>query len=310
MQASQATNEPRLPRQVLKRSAEVQALLDARRTASEPETPPTEGTPSAALPPSADPVPPAAVPREQDPAYWKHRFEVTSGLLRREREERAADAERFLQQTTELQGQIQTLRTSQSSDKAIDLTAFLTQEQIENLGEDESRAIVSTAIKAAQATVMQAMEAEIQPLKARQANDEERRKRDARDRFLDALIELVPDYDVIDKSEGFEAWLAEADPASGLERQVLLTKYVQKGDAAKVAKLFKDYKASEAPLPIPPATPAGTGAAPQGEVRPASALTAPTNQEIREFFKRAALGQVKDAERTQFEARLKLLGPR
>ena len=37
MQASQATNETRLPRQVLKRSAEIQARLDAERAAREPE---------------------------------------------------------------------------------------------------------------------------------------------------------------------------------------------------------------------------------------------------------------------------------
>ena len=75
MQASQATNETRLPRQVLKRSAEIQARLDAERAAREPETPPTEGAPTGVTPtPPADPAPPAADPREQDPAYWRHRF--------------------------------------------------------------------------------------------------------------------------------------------------------------------------------------------------------------------------------------------
>lgn len=307
MQASQATNETRLPRQVLKRSAEIQARLDAERAAREPETPSLEVQPPT---PTAEPTPPAAVPREQDPAYWKHRFEVTSGLLRREREERAADAERYLQQTNELQGQIQTLRTSQSSDKAVDLAAFLTPEQIETLGEDESRTIVSTALKAAQATVKQALDAEIQPLKERQAHDEQRRKRDARDRFLDALTELVPDYETIDATDGFKAWLAEEDPASGLERQELLNRYVERTNAAKVAKLFADYKASLTPQPLPPVTPAGTGAVPQGEVRPAAVLTPPTSQEIKDFYKRAAIGKVTDAERAQFEARRKLLGRR
>lgn len=310
MQASQAPNEPRLPRQVLKRSAEIQAHLDAQRTARESETQPTEATPLSVTPtPPVEPAPPAADPREQDPAYWKHRFEVTSGLLRREREGRATDADGFLQQITELQGQIQTLRASSQSSAPVDLSAFLTPEQIEQLGEDESQTIVSTALKAAQTTVRQALEAEIKPLKARQANDEQRRVRDARDRFVDALIELVPDYEAIDATDGFKLWLTQEDPASGLERQELLDKHVQRFDAAKVAKLFKDYKTSLA-RPVPPATPAGTGAVPQGDVRLSAVLTAPTSREIKDFFTRAALGKVTDAERAQFEARRKLLGRR
>lgn len=311
MQASQATNETRLPRQVLKRSAEIQARLDAERAAREPETPPMEGAPTGVTPtPPADPAPPAADPREQDPAYWRHRFEVTSGLLRREREGRAADADGFLQQITELQGQIQTLRASSQSSDKLDLAAFLTPEQIETLGEDESRTIVSTALKAAQATVKQTLEAEIQPLKARQASDEQRRARDVRNRFVDALTELVPDYEAIDATDGFKEWLAQDDPASGLERQEMLDRYVQRFDAVKVAKLFKDYKASLTPQPLPPVTPAGTGAVPQGEVRPAAVLTPPTSQEIKDFYKRAAIGKVTDTERAQFEARRKLLGRR
>ena len=39
-------------------------------------------------------------------------------------------------------------------------------------------------------------------------------------------------------------------------------------------------------------------------------LAAPTGDEVKDFYKRSALGKVKDSERVEFEARLKLRTPR
>lgn len=308
MPASEAQSTVRLPRQVLRRSAEIQAHLDAQRATPETGQPPAVDTPPT---PPAEPNPPvpAVDPRESDPAYWKHRFEVTSGYLRRERQERAAEADGYLQQIAGLQGQVQTLQTqldSKAPAEQIDLSAFYTPEQIEQLGEDECRAMAATALKAAQNTVRRSLDAELKPLRERQAADEDRRARTAQQAFLDALAEWVPDWQTIDESDDFKVWLAQEDESSGMERQQLMDAHVGRGDAKKVANLFKAYKASIA-RPLPPVTPAGTGAVPQSEIRSQPALTPPTTKEIKDYYKRAALKQVSNEERTVFEARRKLL---
>jgi hypothetical protein len=78
-------------------------------------------------------------------------------------------------------------------------------------------------------------------------------------------------------------------------------------NALKVAKLFKDYLASKAPPP-PPVAAVGRGAAPADELPPGDAIETqpPSPAEIKEFYKRSALGKVTDQQRASFEARLKL----
>ena len=72
--------------------------------------------------------------------------------------------------------------------------------------------------------------------------------------FTDALTALVPDFDEVDKTDGWLHWLAQDDEQSGITRQALLDAYVRKGDVKKTASLFAAYRASTAP----PANSAGS----------------------------------------------------
>ena len=362
-QASQALNETRLPRAVLRRSAAIQARLDAQKAESEapvadPNAPPAPPSAEAAPPVATTPPAPAQDPRENDPAYWKQRFNVTAGVLRAERDERAAEAADFNRRIAELEDQIRNLQaTAPSASAAVDATTILTQEQIETLGTEEAQAVVDAALKVARETAQKAIEAEVKPLRdarARDAADAQRArdnafleklyelapdlddkdenwlawlaqedeatglqrqailtqhvaKRDRDNAFIEKLYELAPDLD--DKDENWLAWLAQEDEATGLQRQVILTQHVAKRDPIKAAKMHAQWKASTAAPapPAPPVSPSGSGAAPAGlDPRQPTMLKAPTQAEIKDFYKRASLGRVTDAQRVEFEARLKL----
>jgi hypothetical protein len=312
MQATPASNETRLPRAVLRRSAAIAERIQARESEAAPAAEPTPpATPSAEAAPSADPTPsapaaPPVDPRESDPAYWKQRFKVTEGVLRAERTEREAEAQRFNQQLTELQDQIRTLQAS-APEGEIDMGQFLTPEQIDTLGEEEARAVVKAAMNVAQSEVRKVVEAELKPLRDQRQADEASASRNAKVAFVEALTEILPNFGEIDASDGWKLWLTQDDPETGIQRQAILDAHVKKGDAKKVAGMFQKYEKEHA-LPQPPVAPSGSGAVPSGDILAANAagLRPLTAAEIRDFFKRASLGKVTDAERVTFEARRKL----
>ena len=309
MQAASAKNETRLPRAVLKVSEAIKAHIDAR---NEPKTDPVDPNappvdPSAQATPPADPNPPAD-PRAADPAYWKQRFEVTAGVLKAERDGRKADAQGFQQQISELREQMRSLQTTQTPSTAVDLGQFFTPEQVTLLGEDEATAIAKAALSTAQKTVKDAIEAEIKPLKDAAKNAQVQEAKDRATAFQDKLTEQVPNWQAIDAGDDWKAWLAEEDESTGVERQGLLDAHVSKANAVKVAAMFRAFLKTKE-LPVPPVTPNGTGASPGGEppVQPnPQGLGKPTPAEVKDFYKRAALGKVKDQERIAFEARLRL----
>ena len=91
-------------------------------------------------------------------------------------------------------------------------------------------------------------------------------------------------------------------------RQEILNAHAGAQNAAKVASMFKRYlKESKPKAPEPPIAPHGTATNAGGSSNdaPAQAQGAPNRAEIKDYYRRAALGKVSDAERVQFEARLK-----
>lgn len=292
--------------------ARLAAQAESRAAPAENPAPPvhpsagpaTTGEPTSVV---SDPVPPVD-PRESDPAYWKQRFTVTSGMLRTERDERTRETERFNLRIAELQDQVQTLQAN-APQPELDITQFMSPEQIEQLGEDDARAVVSAAMKTAQETVRATLAAEIQPLKDRAQSDAARDLETRKRQFTDALEAAHPGFAEVDASAGWHAWLAQDNDLTGETHQALLNRLVSRADVARTAAMFKAYEKSIAPAPTPPIAPNGSGAVPQDPrptVQAGPSGGHPTPVEKREYFKRSALGKVKDAERVAFEARLKL----
>ncbi len=327
MQPSQAPNTLKLPRAVLRRSAAIDARY-APKPADEPEPNPADpNAPAATAPavpvaPAADPQPPAPAgdPRDSDPDYWRQRFQVTEGILRRERTDRRTENEGLHQQMTELQGQVRALQAQSSPTQKIDIAKYFTPEQIELYGAEQCETMAATAERAASTKAEELISAAVQPLKDAQArtatNDAEAKKQ----AFISKVTELVPDWQIIDVDPGFLAWLAEEDENTGTQRQELLNIHIRNKNAAACGRMFMNWKATQARTPapppaprVPPVAPSGSGAAP-GDTQaaapaapdPGAAMGHPSKEEKKAYFTRSALGKVKDAERTAFEARLAL----
>lgn len=307
MQASQAKNEVRLPRAVVERSARIQADLDARQAQRESELSPPAPAPAAETPPA--PTPPAADPRKDDPRYWEQRHKVTEGLLRVEREGRISDAQTASQRIAELNAQIQSLQAGAPA-APTDVSRFFTPEQVEKFGEEQCR-VMATAAEAAADVKIQAMqsrlEAQMQPLVEARKQDQTDAATRKRQDFEDALTAAYPTWRTVDVTPEWHAWLAQTDESSGLVRQSILHSHGQRHDANRIATMFRQYEESTR-APAPPVAPHGTAGNGGGNAPPppqAAQGGYPSQSEIKDFFKRSALGKVKDEERIAFEARLK-----
>ncbi len=324
-QASQPSNETRLPRAVVRR---VTAATAPRTPATTDPEPPAAAAPSdapnapaAAVPDAnapAAPNPPED-PRHSDPTYWKHRFEAVAGRLRAREDEHKAALNAIRQENDQLRSEI--LRLQQAAPASmpqatVKLEEFFSPEQIKNLGEEDATAMAQAAVAAAMKVARETVANEIKPLLTRQQEDSEAEAQRKVAEFEEAIEEAVPNYRVLDKDEGWLTWLDGEDESTGMVRQEILTRHCARLDAPKVIKMFQAYIAFATPSapPAPPVTPAGSGAS-GGDTPPAAPQRGsgyPSQAEIRDFYRRSAtkkpgdVGFVTDKERADFEARLKL----
>jgi hypothetical protein len=330
MQPTQAS-ETRLPRAVLRRSAALAERIAARGKPAEPDTliesapAAPAATPAAAPPPPAEPqaATPPADPRDSDPNYWRQRFQVTSGILTREREERATERGRLNQRVTELQGEVDTLK-SQAPEPEPKIEDFFSPEEIEKYGPEQCKVMARTAMRANRKVVKP--DAAVQPPKDPQPDEAQQR---AVAQFQDGLTEHYPNWPVADKDKRWLAWLDEIDDATGEPRGKTLDAFVVTGSFRGAAGMFKAWEKSLAPAPAaatppppppaPPMTPSSRAATPgPGDAPsvPANAAAAakgrPSAKEIKDFYTRASTkrkgqpGYVTDQERADFEARIAL----
>ncbi len=305
-----------VPRQVRERAERARQLLQPESDQSvvtpEPQSAAPESAPPAATQPDIPTGPDlleAAPGKENDPAYWRHRASAINGFWK-------ADKTRFLGQIDTLKKQVsdQALKIAQLeaakpvTTEDIDLTAYFSPEQIEELGEAQCKAVAETARKMATQTVQAQVKALVEPLQQERA-DEAKRAQEAREaEFFAALTELFPNWQAVDADDRWKAWLRQMDSATGFERQDLLERAMSRGDAPRVAGMlnqFMDTLGQATPVPPePPVVPAGSAAG-VGGGSPATAVTSyPTRAEIKAFYTRAAQNKVTAEERRQFDARV------
>lgn len=313
MQTAASHDTTRLPRQVRDRIKAIDAHLAESKAspADAPPPPPADGADPGITDPGAQPAAaasPAADPRELDPAYWRGRFDVVQGMLRKQREEANDRATQLNQRITDLEQENRTLKASgaHGTPAKVDLSAFFTPEQIEQFGEDQCEAIANATLKGARATVQQEIEAQVKPLRDRADADAKAAKQAKEDAFWDKLAELVPDYEAVDATDEWREWLSQKDENTGLVRQRILNQHHAALDAVQCAKVFQAYAKSKA-RPAPPVAPSGGAGSGGGEDPPANtpAQGYPSQAEMKDYYKRAKLGKVKEAERVAFEARLR-----
>lgn len=311
--------ETPLPRAVRAQMKRVHEKLEAANApAEDPGTPATPAPPAPPAEPAANaptpeppPPPPAPAPpalKTQDPAYWEQRFRVTEGFLRRAQEQLRDVTAAKDQELTQLRERIRQLETSSAPASAVDLTRFFTPEQIQQYGEEQCRVMAATATKAVQSEVQAMLDREVKPLQEARERERQNAAQAAEDAFWAKLTELYPKWEEVNATDPWKAWLAESDPDAGEVRNDILQARVRAHNAIGVAKMFKLFEQANArpqPNVAPNPGPAGGSGAPASE----PALGYPSQEEIKSYFKRAKLGQVKEAERVAFEKRLQAERP-
>lgn len=310
MQAN-AANETKLPRALVRKNAELKLKYGGpvnetpeSETLEAVEAPPAE-TAVTAVEPTPTPAPAVVTdPREADPEHWKHRFNVTAGILRKEREDRKAQVAELTQRINELMVELQAARDSAPSGP-VDLGEYFTPEQIEEIGEPAALAMATTIKQQIRNEVSKAIKTQVEPLRTAKETEVADRQQERMQAFTDRLAELVPNYVEIDESDEWKAWLMEENE-DGIERQDILNKHLKVLNADRVAGMFRAYLAPKT-RPTPPITPNGTGATPAAAVAKTSQLTRPSPAEIKDFFKRAKLNKVTPQERARFDERMALL---
>lgn len=251
----------------------------------------------------------ATDPRAEDPVYWRQRLSVMQGKLNEERREHEGREAALKTKISELESQIRDLKASAPA-APVDLKAMFSPEQIEALGEDQAAAIATAAVKAARQHVDQALTEQQTTAQQRQEQiAEETRQRRWRE-FIDQLEEVVPDWKTIDARTDWREWLGGIDERTAQVRQELLNAALHSYNVAATAAVFGAFLKTLSPRAQPPVTTPSDAGKPAAPPQPSAgdrSQMAPTEAEMKDYYKRASLGKVSDAERVEFEKRLALL---
>lgn len=309
----------RLPRAIVRQSERIRQMVDDRNRPPTPADPPAPraaspaapGAPTAPTPASPDATAatasglPPGDPRENSVDYWRARAQAVFGMFRRERE-----------LTADLKNKVRDLQLEREVKAAapapgFDPASIFSPEARQQYGDDQLRDIAAPVLQRVDETVQAATRPLQDRLEAQRQSETERRY----EAFTDQLVALVPDALEIDKTPAWLEWLEGVDERSGYTYLQMLKAHESRFDAQRVAGLFQQFKNRGAsdfvapPAPTPPIAAGATGGN-GGDVPPGSPVLAyPTSTEIKDFYKRSALGKVKDKERQEFEARMQAKRP-
>lgn len=215
----------------------------------------------------ATPSPEAPKSREEDPAYWRQRFQTVSGIL-------DTEVPRLTAQVKEQSAQIQQLLRQLEQPKAAEQPkdgALVTSKDEEDFGSDLIDMVRRCALEtvrrefAPMTAKLEKLEKELQEKLSAVAGRVE--KSDA-DKFWDKVKTHVPDWDAIDNDPSWWEFLNTTPEFAEDSYRELAARAIQKGDATKIANLVKLWRGPVvAPVPpVPPATPTPP-AAPKPELQ-------------------------------------------
>jgi len=237
----------------------VQAQLEeVERIERELAVPPSEPAPEPDTPPTPEPAPEPQTPAPPSPPQedlWEARYKSLKGMF-------DSKVPHLQQENQALKGQLDEL--SKRLDELVKApketpksTSKVTQKDVDAFGDDLIDLIKRQAEEVA-AEREARLHDEIKELKNR--NDQltkqlgavaETQGQMSEQAFLGALGQRVPDWETVNVDPTFHAWLAEADPLSGLQRQKLLEDAVSQRDVARTAHLFTVWRPAPAPAPEP-----------------------------------------------------------
>lgn len=275
------------------------------KTEEDNATPPEEGSPPST--PEAEETPTQdaettegeleGAPPEEDPKYWEHKYSVLQGKYNAEVPRLHEELKSVRQDNEYLKGKLELLerlvteqqKTTPSKQTETPQESEPEPPEVAQLREDFPD-IYKGVVK-----LVERLVAKQEQIEQKLTTTEETIAQTNARLFYRQLAEEVPDWEEINVSPQFLEWLKQVDPYSGMTKHELLIKAFQEGDAGRVARFFKDFKAEVAPEP--PAKPNERNVVPpQGK---ASSSTPGRvsgkiykQSDVEEFYRQVALGNI------------------
>jgi hypothetical protein len=237
---------------------QVQAQLDAADAALKQAYPESHGLGETSLD-AADPVPPIPVataeasespipaqpqPTPQPPPPtppmaedWEQKYRTLQGIHNKH----VGDLKARVEQLEASNQQLLDKLSASMQPPAQAQPASVNPQDAETFGEDLVRMIQRTAEQLLN-PVATSVEQRLAQLEQNLQGTNKVVAQTADESFFTALREQVPDFDQINTSEPFLAWLAEEDDLTGNQRQAALTAAGNARDLKRVVKVFKTFK--------------------------------------------------------------------
>jgi hypothetical protein len=178
---------------------------------------------------------------------WEQRYRSLNGMYTAEVPRLHAQIKELTSQVQLLMKELEEARKPRTETKPV---SPITEEDREAFGPD----LVDLIERAAESKVSdfrvreQSLVAELEALKGRLGEVTEKQVISDRDRFLNGLAALSPNWEALNVDQGFLAWLQEVDPIYGFPRQMALNAAYEALDSNRVAQIFNTYAGWQTPV--------------------------------------------------------------
>ena len=281
------------------------------------DTPPPGAAPVQGAP-AADPGQPPAQPEDQRYKVLKGKYDAEVPRLLEALNETRQQVDQLMRVNQNLQAQLQQ-PPAPPARREETFQSLVTDKERESFGEDLIDVVGRRAQEAVLPAVRQMLQSELQPLKQMVGQTAQVQASIGQQGVYAALNARIPDWEIINNSVQFLAWLEAQDVFSGLSRRNALTAAFNSNDAPRVVGIFEAFKREDASTgstsapPRQPAVAAETLIAP-GQPRGGSTEAAPGSSrgkiwsegEIREFYDRVRRKRVTPEEYKQTSAEIAL----
>lgn len=268
-------------------------------------------TPPAVIAPAPEPVVPATTATPPPaPEPWEQRYRSLQGVFDRQAAELVA-----------LTAKVNAMAAPQPEPKA-PKPSVVTAADTEAFGGDlvdlikrQATEIAQELVGPTEAKLAEAL-AENAKLKGQIEGVAGRQQKSDGDTYIAEFAKVIPHWETQNVDPAFLAWLAEADPVSGIVRQEYMTKAVGDFNVKQTVALFKawpGYAAAPSPVspPPPPAPPAPKPSVTPPSTKVDATPTTPTSDaqvwttsEIQSFYDDCGRGKYRgnEAEQARIEA--------
>lgn len=267
-----------LPEQIQRQVDEAEAVLQQMRT--EPTPADTPVTPvQAAEPSNVASVQPTTTPDDQNSDTYAQRWKSLQGIhnatLRR--------SEALANRVSQLEHILSTLQQqpAQTQQQPTQTQAYLTDKDRTDYGDsiDVMRRVAREELAPIVAQFQQTINSLGQNVTNQVQQVQQRQTLTQSEIFYQKLKQAVPNWEQINASPEFQAWLSEVDPLTGIQRQIYLNDAHSRLDIDRVVQIFAKGSAGHQPMqqtPNSPQTVTNTAAS-QLELQVAPGKTRATN---------------------------------